>query len=251
MRRKPAPGPCHRNPTPHSGWVGFIQTWTGRTIDFDLLLTGHPVNVHLWDVAHGLAHEPRWGAQAHFISVAEHSLIGGGIMRQVVDPWGICPIRAQLDFLLHDGHEAYLKDIPRPLKRLLAQHTDIYARLSKALDLQIYRLVFGPGIDPDDPAGIGPAGRQLRDIVDSTVELEAEHGWAFAGQPPCGRTWVSSERGAHWRDTFSLQRVAVPAGVDYHRHLEVRWLARVEQLTKLLRGDRGVCASTTSPATDE
>jgi hypothetical protein len=70
-----------------------------RTGDFDIN-----------DIAHGLAYTCRWGGQSDkFYSVAEHSVL----VSRYVDAQHRFPA------LMHDAAEAYIGDIPRPLKRIL------------------------------------------------------------------------------------------------------------------------------------
>ncbi|WP_290815891.1 hypothetical protein [Halovivax sp.] len=88
----------------------FIVTYSGRRVDpFDV----SPTDVHLRDVAAGLSHTCRFGGHCkHFYSVAHHSLnVSRELPRE--EP------RLQLIGLLHDAGEAYLGDIPRPLKARL------------------------------------------------------------------------------------------------------------------------------------
>ncbi|TNE80858.1 MAG: hypothetical protein EP332_06460 [Bacteroidetes bacterium] len=63
-------------------------------------------------VARGLANNCRWGGQGQrFLSVAQHSIL-------VVL---LCPDDLRKEALLHDGHEAYLPDVPTPLKPILGE----------------------------------------------------------------------------------------------------------------------------------
>jgi hypothetical protein len=68
------------------------------------------------DIAEGLAYKYRWGGHSSVkITVAEHSvMVSNGL-----------PIRHKLAGLLHDASEAYLSDIPSPIKQLLPEYKTI------------------------------------------------------------------------------------------------------------------------------
>lgn len=85
----------------------FIETYTGnRFFPFD----PRPEEVRLADIAAGLAHVCRFGGHCrHFYSVALHSL-------HVSSELSVRGPRLELYGLLHDAGEAYLGDIPRPIK---------------------------------------------------------------------------------------------------------------------------------------
>lgn len=73
------------------------------------------------DIAHSLCQQPRFGGHLpYFYSVAEHSLN----CAYVIDDEGL-----KLDALLHDASEAYLMDIPKPIKGGLANYKEIEDRL--------------------------------------------------------------------------------------------------------------------------
>lgn len=86
----------------------WIQTYTGARFyplepDLDL--------IRIADIAHSLSMQCRYtGHTARFYSVAEHSLI---LAKEFHTGW-----HYRLVALLHDATEAYLSDIPRPLKYL-------------------------------------------------------------------------------------------------------------------------------------
>jgi len=68
--------------------------------------------VKLIDIAHHLAHIGRYtGACSYLWSVGAHSL---EVSRRIALAGGT--FTAQLQGLLHDASEAYLVDIPRPIK---------------------------------------------------------------------------------------------------------------------------------------
>lgn len=92
-------------PTEREG--SFIETYRGeRFFPFD----PRPQEVYLEDIATGLSNTCRFGGHCRqFYSVALHSL---HVSSELVDH----PPRIQLFGLLHDAAEAYLGDIPRPIK---------------------------------------------------------------------------------------------------------------------------------------
>ncbi len=94
---------------------GVVETYTGGQFD---LLDPDPGDVRLADIAAGLAHTCRFGGQCRqYYSVAHHSL---HVSRELPDD-----TRLQALGLLHDAGEAYVGDVPRPLK---AEY-DAFARI--------------------------------------------------------------------------------------------------------------------------
>jgi hypothetical protein len=90
---------------------GFIQTYTGKIVE---PLNLKKSDVDIADIAHGLSNICRFcGHSAFFYSVAQHSILGAG---ELLNRTG--EAKTALSFLLHDASEAYICDIPRPLKRL-------------------------------------------------------------------------------------------------------------------------------------
>lgn len=81
-----------------------IRTFTGRLVN---PLRLRPEDIDIRDIAHALSLTCRWGGHCrkHY-SVAEHS---------VYVSWYL-PHELKLYGLLHDSTEAYLCDIPRPVK---------------------------------------------------------------------------------------------------------------------------------------
>lgn len=82
----------------------WIQTYTGRQF---WPLDPRPEDIDIRDIAHALAHKCRYsGHTSQFYSVAEHSVFVSDNVPEDLALWG----------LLHDAAEAYLPDVPRPLK---------------------------------------------------------------------------------------------------------------------------------------
>lgn len=85
----------------------IVQTASGRKVS---LTSPRPGMFAIEDIAYGLSGVCRFSGQTAFhYSVAEHSIM----VAQLTPP------RIQLHALLHDASEAYMQDIPAPLKALL------------------------------------------------------------------------------------------------------------------------------------
>lgn len=82
-------------------WIG---TFTGRKF---WPLDPRPEEICLEDIAHALANQCRFaGHVRQFYSVAQHSILVCELVRPPDKLWG----------LLHDASEAYLVDLPSPIK---------------------------------------------------------------------------------------------------------------------------------------
>jgi len=94
--------PC---PPPVEDRGPWLQTYTGRAF---YPLAPRVEDVHLEDIAHALAHQCRFAGHVRtFYSVAEHSVRASVIV----------PREYALAALMHDATEAYVVDVPRPLKQ--------------------------------------------------------------------------------------------------------------------------------------
>lgn len=92
---------------------GKIMVYSGRMVD---PATMTPDDVTIEDIAHALACSNRFGGHApEPYNVAQHSVLVARIL----------PDELKLQGLLHDAHEAYVVDMPRPLK----VHLPDYQRL--------------------------------------------------------------------------------------------------------------------------
>lgn len=92
---------------PRGDWM---QTFTGRAY-----YPGEPriEEIHIEDIAHALSMQCRYGGHCNnHYSVAEHSVL----VSQMVPPEDALPA------LLHDATEAYVIDLPRPVKALLPEY---------------------------------------------------------------------------------------------------------------------------------
>jgi hypothetical protein len=76
-------------------------------------------HVLLDDIGHALAMLPRWGGHCAFpYSVAEHCIIGS------YDD-SLTTNEERLAFLMHDSSEAYMLDIPTPIKELFPLYYEL------------------------------------------------------------------------------------------------------------------------------
>lgn len=102
----------------HDDW---IQTYTGRQF---WPLDPRVEDIDIRDIAHALSMKCRYGGHSlAFYSVAEHSIF---VSRAL-------PPELRLTGLLHDAAEAYLADIPRPVKPLLAGFKEIEERIERVI----------------------------------------------------------------------------------------------------------------------
>lgn len=84
-----------------------------------------PENFILTDIVSGLSRAPRFAGQLpRFYSVAQHSVL---VSRYV-------PKELALRALLHDAHEAYLCDLPTPIKQYCPGYNVIAERFQNAIN---------------------------------------------------------------------------------------------------------------------
>jgi len=113
MRSKPRRG--------HALTASTLGTFTGLRVD-PAALDANLINIP--DIAHSLSLQCRFGGHCkEFYSVAQHSV---EVSRQV-------PAEFALWGLLHDASEAYLCDLPRPVKALFPEY--------KKLELEIQEII--------------------------------------------------------------------------------------------------------------
>lgn len=93
----------------------YITTITGKHFDF---MNPDPSMVDIADIAYALAYTNRWGGHAApAISVGQHSILVSDRLLKLKAPPMI-----QMQGLLHDAAEAYLGDIPTPIKAKLPEY---------------------------------------------------------------------------------------------------------------------------------
>lgn len=105
---------------------GWIQTFSDvKFYPLDV----RPGDIVLADIVHALSHQCRYGGHsAVFYSVAEHSvLLANWVYGETQDP------RLAMAALMHDAAEAYLVDIPSPIKKMLPEYVKMEKQLEEAI----------------------------------------------------------------------------------------------------------------------
>lgn len=167
----------------------WVQTASGRAVSF----AGGAQPISIRDIAAHLAKICRFaGATSTFYSVAQHSVL----VSQLCADFGP---QGQLYGLLHDAHEAYIGDIPRPMKqaisRMLGHDTlspidEIANRLDRAIMTHV-------GLDWPIPAAIrdGIHHADLRALATEKRDLLPDEPDWTAGLPP---PWRASLKPWPW-----------------------------------------------------
>jgi hypothetical protein len=183
----------------------WMQTFTGRQF---WPLDPRPDEVFIQDIAHALAHQCRYAGHCRrFYSVAEHSVL----LARNVHP------KHRLWALLHDASEAYLVDLPRPVKRHLPAYVDAERVVMDAICRRF-------GLTPDIPEAVHEADvRILRDELEQNMDVPLVP-WAVQGAEPLGVTlqfWTPVYAEIQFMaafDMLSSGRLAVGAGLAEVRH---------------------------------
>jgi len=98
-----------------------IRTFTGQYVN---VFEPDPATILIEDICHGISMQCRFGGHLPvFYSVGQHSVQASYL---VDEPH-------KLSALLHDASEAYLLDIPRPIKQRLANYKEIENGLMKVI----------------------------------------------------------------------------------------------------------------------
>ena len=119
----------------------YIETQEGIKFDF---LSPKPDQVNIKDIAYALANQCRFNGHVPFFSVAEHSVAVAARL----------PPKLQLAGLLHDAAEAYLSDIPSPIKKFLPDYCAMEDAVQKVINEK-----FGLSLSEDDIAEVKAADK--------------------------------------------------------------------------------------------
>lgn len=155
-----------------------ILTHSGRHFDF---LVPERDAIQIEDIAHALAHTCRFGGHCRqFYSVAQHCYHASMIV----------PPADALAALLHDAAEAYLGDVPKPLKQLLPDYQALEARLEVLLFDQL-------GIAQPLPDSVSVADRVMLATEQRDLMAADKDVWVLtAGVAPLAQRIVPLPSGA-------------------------------------------------------
>jgi hypothetical protein len=144
-----------------------MQTYTGRMF---WPMDPRPEDICIEDIAHSLAHQCRFaGHTKTFYSVAQHSVLVSDVVPPEDAAWG----------LLHDASEAYLVDLPRPIKKSGA----LGAEYKRVEDLVMQAVVERFNLSPYMPASVKQADDVL--VVTEGRDLLGPQArpWRIAAEP--------------------------------------------------------------------
>lgn len=126
-----------------------IRTISGIYVD---VFDPNPEMFNIEDIAHALSNLCRWGGHVpRFYSVAQHSVFCARMARYTSD---------MKQALLHDATEAYLVDLPRPIKREIKQYQEIEENLMKVI-MKAFNLNY-------------PLAKEVKEIDDQVLNFEHE-----------------------------------------------------------------------------
>lgn len=134
----------------------YIRTNSGLKIDFADIESS---KINIEDIAHALSHVCRFAGQSrHFYSVAEHSVrVANAVERKYMGLIERTALRELARWaLMHDAAEAYMCDIPAPLKNMPCMEG--YRELEKQLQNKILKTC---GLSGDMPHEVKEMDRAI------------------------------------------------------------------------------------------
>lgn len=153
---------------------GWMETFSGQKFHFG---APTPESIHINDIAHALSNLCRYGGHTRkFYSVAEHCCL----MSDWVLSSGHSP-QVALEALMHDATEAYLVDMPRPIKHKLPGYRAIEDGLARAIADRFYLTC---------PSLMLIHEADSRILVDERAQAMSDsgHNWGMDGLAPLGVT---------------------------------------------------------------
>lgn len=150
----------------------WLQTFSGRVF---FPIDPRPDEVNIDDIAHALSMLCRYSGHClKFYSVAEHSVHVAQWLFDNGYAW-----ETILAGLLHDATEAYVADVPRPLKQSLPTYKDAESRVWGAIAARY-------GLGPELPAEVHEADNRI--LADEIQQNMKPMEWHNNHDDPLGVT---------------------------------------------------------------
>ena len=163
----------------------WIQTYTGKAF---WPLDPRPEEICIEDIAHALSLQCRYGGHTSmFYSVAEHCVL---LSRAVHHDWKFWA-------LMHDAAEAYLVDVPRPIKPFLGDYRKIEAGIMAVICAKF-------GMDQLMPEEVSRADQAILMDERKALMKTAPQSWGTE-MPPLGidiHGWLPQFAEYKFLDTF-------------------------------------------------
>jgi 5'-nucleotidase len=178
----------------------WCQTFTGVAFyPFDPAAT----EVHDMDIAHALSLQCRFGGHCReFYSVAEHCVRVSHIV----------PPNYAREGLLHDAAEAYLIDLPRPIKLGMPEYSTVEKRIAKVIGYK-----YGAWLDPL-PDEVKLADEIMLATEKRDLMAEAPIPWAWLPEPHRDRIIKPlSPREARAAFLNRMSELALPVETDWRK----------------------------------
>lgn len=144
----------------------FIATYTGKKF---YPLDPRVEDVDVNDIIHSLSNLCRFNGHCQgFYTVAQHCVL----VSHSCDPkdalWG----------LLHDASEAYIADIPSPLKR--CKEFEMYRKFERQL-MNVICAAFD--MEPDEPKSVSIADKRILATEARDLTMTEGRGWSIDAEP--------------------------------------------------------------------
>lgn len=199
--------------------MGWFATYSGhliRPIELE------PKDVRIGDIAHALSLQCRFAGHCReFYSVAQHSVLVSRAAGEYA-LWG----------LLHDAAEAYLVDIPRPVKHCLTGYKELEARIMEAIAVAL-------GLRGDCPGVVRFLDKRMlaAELRDLFSPAEA---WPDLGVEPWPETvepWRADEAEREFLARFNAVILKKEASNGTAKHTDMRVL-RNSRMVRVVGGGR-------------
>jgi uncharacterized protein len=144
---------------------GWIQLVSGKPF---WPLDPRPEEIEISDIAWALSNLCRYGGHCRrFYSVGEHSVLVSRLVPSEYALWG----------LLHDATEAYLVDLPKPIKDYMPTYRTAEYQLANCIAIRF-------DLSWPMPEPVKYADQQIRFAERAALLTPSELEWNVSGEPP-------------------------------------------------------------------